>query len=437
MLASAVLLFNPTWLQARSVDLIVTASDVPDPARAGNYLTNIITVTNLSSQIAAAVVVTETLDPTLSFVSASGGGTYTNGTVQWPVGTLNPGTGARLTAVFLPMFAGSASNRVVVTTSDIDTNSANDTASATTTIADYPTIAVSDVNLVEGDSTTNAYFTVTLSARSDSTLSARFRTVTVNAQSPPPATPDVDYHATNGIVSFAPGITNVTVSIPVFGDNNYEYDEKFLLYLERNSGAAIIDDTGWCTIVDDDLPQILVTNPKVLEGNSGSTTVNVQVTLSNPIDRPLEGDFSTANGTATGSSDFQSTGNYIFFDVGMTNLIVPVTVFGDTVRESNEVFYVNVSFWSVGGAQSTCTIVDDDIYFPARNPARTNGGFQIQLNGAPGNTYVLQSTTNFVQWTPIATNTIPANGSVTFVDNGALGRRFYRGQLVWPPPGSP
>jgi hypothetical protein len=59
--------------------------------------------------------------------------------------------------------------------------------------------------------------------------------------------------------------------------------------------------------------------------------------------------------------------------------------------------------------------------------AKTN--FQMQLPGVAGATYVLQVSTNLVQWSPLRTNSA-ANGLVTFVETNALRfpRRFYRVQ---------
>jgi hypothetical protein len=55
------------------------------------------------------------------------------------------------------------------------------------------------------------------------------------------------------------------------------------------------------------------------------------------------------------------------------------------------------------------------------------GAFQLGFLGLAGNTYVLQATTNFVNWTPIATNPATTN-AFYFSDPGATNfpLRFYR-----------
>jgi hypothetical protein len=62
-------------------------------------------------------------------------------------------------------------------------------------------------------------------------------------------------------------------------------------------------------------------------------------------------------------------------------------------------------------------------------PSRTgNGQFQFELTGPSGSNYVIQASTNLINWVPIATAVIPASGVITIVDPYAtnFSRRFYR-----------
>lgn len=56
------------------------------------------------------------------------------------------------------------------------------------------------------------------------------------------------------------------------------------------------------------------------------------------------------------------------------------------------------------------------------------GLFWVTLNGQAGSTYVLQASENLVSWSPIATNTAPANGIIQFSDADApsYSQRYYR-----------
>ncbi len=58
----------------------------------------------------------------------------------------------------------------------------------------------------------------------------------------------------------------------------------------------------------------------------------------------------------------------------------------------------------------------------------TSGGFTFHLAGLPTTTYIIQTSTNFDFWIPIATNTLPANGQTQITDPTAstFSRRYYR-----------
>jgi hypothetical protein len=55
------------------------------------------------------------------------------------------------------------------------------------------------------------------------------------------------------------------------------------------------------------------------------------------------------------------------------------------------------------------------------------GSFSFRLNGSPLATYVIQATSDLANWNSIATNTMPLNGVITFVDpQPGFARRYYR-----------
>ena len=101
------------------------------------------------------------------------------------------------------------------------------------------------------------------------------------------------------------------------------------------------------------------------EGNSGTTAFTFTVSLSDtPID-PVTVVYSTANGTALAGSDYVPiAGTTLTFPVGVSALSVTVPVLGDTVREANETFYVNLANPSANAliidGQGLGTIVNDD-----------------------------------------------------------------------------
>ena len=77
-------------------------------------------------------------------------------------------------------------------------------------------------------------------------------------------------------------------------------------------------------------------------------------------------------------------------------------------------------------AASAVFIVGTPIFFTSEN-FLANGTFQLGFSGVPNNSYVLQASTNLVDWTSLSTNTATTN-PFNFVDPGATNfpYRFYR-----------
>ena len=77
--------------QDAKVDVQIQKSDAPDPIYPGQNLTYTITVRNNTPEVVAnGIVVTDTLDPNVTFVSASDGGTNNGGLVSWLPFALEP-----------------------------------------------------------------------------------------------------------------------------------------------------------------------------------------------------------------------------------------------------------------------------------------------------------------------------------------------------------
>ncbi|MFO7870728.1 MAG: Calx-beta domain-containing protein, partial [Kiritimatiellia bacterium] len=141
---------------------------------------------------------------------------------------------------------------------------------------DPPTLSIGDTTVTEGDAgTTNAAFTVTLSAASGLDVSVDF------ASSNGTALAEGDYASTNGALTIGAGQTNGTITVVVNGDTEDEYDsENFYVNLSNPGNATITDGQAEGTITDDDLPGLGIGDASVVEGDSGTTNAVFTVTLS-------------------------------------------------------------------------------------------------------------------------------------------------------------
>ena len=110
-------------------------------------------------------------------------------------------------------------------------------------------------------------------------------------------------------------------------------------------------------------PSISVGNVLVVEGNSGTTQATFVVALSGPTSQSVSFSFATSNGTATAGSDYIATSGALTFAPGEVEKPVVVLVNGDTVDESQETFFLdisNVQNATVNSSRGTGFINDDD-----------------------------------------------------------------------------
>jgi hypothetical protein len=220
-------------------------------------------------------------------------------------------------------------------------------------------LSINDVLVTEGDSGTHAAtFTVTLSPASTQTVSVSWATGNGTAVA------GSDYTAAAGTLSFPPGATSRTLSVAVTGDKTSEANETFSVSLSNATGATLTDAIGQATIVDDDpFPSLSIQDKSGKEGNSGTTTLLFTVKLSAASGQPVSVAYATADGTAMAASDYVAASGVLTFPPGTTSRTIPITVISDTVKESNETFFVDLrspSKATIARRRGQGTISNDD-----------------------------------------------------------------------------
>jgi hypothetical protein len=228
-------------------------------------------------------------------------------------------------------------------------------------VDDEPDIRVSGGGtVVEGNSgTKNITFNVTLSAAYDLPVTVTYATADGTA------TAGSDYQATSGTLTFAPGETSKTITVLVKGDRIAEPSESFLVNLSGSNYASITQGQATCTILDDE-PRISISDVIKAEGKKGQTTqFTFTVTLSAAYDQQVTVSFRTANGTATTSdNDYVAKTGTITFKPGETSKTITIVINGDSKKESDETFYLEL-FANSGNSvftknRGTGTILNDD-----------------------------------------------------------------------------
>jgi hypothetical protein len=119
-----------------------------------------------------------------------------------------------------------------------------------------PVLSITSASVVEGNtgSTTEALFTINLSAATGRAISGNYATsnfsafggATCNNQG-------IDYETTSGMFSFNPGTTTFTIPVKICGDTSAEANESFRVVLSNASGATLLVSQGVGTIINDDV----------------------------------------------------------------------------------------------------------------------------------------------------------------------------------------
>jgi subtilisin family serine protease/disulfide oxidoreductase YuzD/DNA-binding cell septation regulator SpoVG/subtilisin-like proprotein convertase family protein len=220
-----------------------------------------------------------------------------------------------------------------------------------------PLVTVNDPTVVEGSNgTRNLVYTVRLANQSDFATTVNYTTGTGTA------TAGTDYTPVSGTLSFAPGVTALSVVVPVFGDADLEPSETIPLQLTSATRAVLLDSLGVGTILTDD-QSLAVGDVTVAETNSGTFATTFTVSLSSAVPFEVRVNYATANNTAVSGSDYVATTGTLVFAPGETSKTVTVLGIGETRNEQAETFNLNLSAAvnaTVADTQGRATITDDD-----------------------------------------------------------------------------
>ena len=226
------------------------------------------------------------------------------------------------------------------------------------------TLSINDVSVNESAGT--ATFTVTLSQASASPITVDVATANGSAA----AGSDYQSALITGL-TFEPGVTSMTVTVPIINDLISESTETYSVNLSNAVGATILDGLGVGTIIDDDVTPSLVSvsDASATETNPGprnqvrTTDMIFTIRLSAATNSSVTVQYATANGTAIAGSDYTALTGSVTFNPGETSKTVIVKILGDTLVEGSETLLLNltaVSGAAIADGQGLGTIIDND-----------------------------------------------------------------------------
>jgi hypothetical protein len=231
---------------------------------------------------------------------------------------------------------------------------------------DNAVISISAPSQLEGNAGNSAMpFVLSLSAPVQGGLSLSASTADSTA-----TTADLDYVARTGTVSFLTTAPQ-NFDVQIVGDTEVEPDQNFRVNLSTivlppgTPAAAVTLAAGFATgtIRNDDSTAISISAASILEGNSGSTDLVFNLTLSQPSKDPVTASFTAASGTAIVGTDFLATAGTVSFASNTTTQTVRVSVLGDLRLENDEdltVILSNPVGATLAIASATGSIRNDD-----------------------------------------------------------------------------
>ncbi|MGL5195485.1 MAG: Calx-beta domain-containing protein, partial [Chroococcales cyanobacterium] len=182
------------------------------------------------------------------------------------------------------------------------------------------------------------------------------------------ATAPEDFDDTPIVVTFPPGETTQTITIPIVNDNIIEPDETIALTLVDPTGGATLGDpnTATFTIVDNDVA-LRFTRPDFSAIEDGTPIAPVQVERIGFTNIPTGVTIGLSDGTATAPFDYDPTPITVEFAPEETLQTVDIPIVDDDIVEPDET--INLTLLNPTGeatlaepSTAVFTIIDNDVF---------------------------------------------------------------------------
>ncbi len=200
-----------------------------------------------------------------------------------------------------------------------------------------PAVSVGSASANEAEGTLS--FPVTLSA-------AAGAPVTVQLHTEPGSALEVDdYLPVDGQWTLPIGSTSIAVVVPSVDNAVHEATEMLTLRLSAASGALLGQQSAGGTIADDDpQPSLSIGDATILEGSDGSSTLELELSLTGQTALPVSARLETRDCSAHLGEDYLgAAAEQIEFAPGESSKSVKYSVIGDLAFEGDELFLATLS----------------------------------------------------------------------------------------------
>ena len=346
--------FSGNDFGARAGNSFLTGVVINDRVSANNFY-------NIGEGLSGVSIVVKSGTTTVASTTSNAAGGYQ---VQVPAGTYQVTfSAAGWASPITKTFTISAQNVKV------DANTRTDFALQ----PPMPSVSFSTGSFTFSETGGTQAITVRLSNAYNSTVTVRYATSNGSAAS------GSDYTATSGTLTFAPGETSKTFSIPIINDVLVEPSETIQLTLSAPVSATLgTQRTATVSITDNDVPTVSFSQASK-SASEATTSASFTVTLSSASTKSVTVKYALANGgTATSGADFTLPAGTLTFAPGEVSKTIAFTIANDTQDENDETLKIGLSTPSnatLGSVSvATYTIVDNDASPAARFDFRTATG---------------------------------------------------------------
>jgi len=305
--------------------LKLTIAAAPNPATAGQPLTYTLTVTNLGPVVATGVVVGDTLPGNATFGTATttqGGTTLSGATLTAAIGTLGVGGVATVTITVTPTQAGPLADQAVVSADQPESVPGDEAAGVQVPVGLAGTLQFGAPTFAGPENAGVATITVTRINGSGGTVTVHYATADGTAAA------GVNYLATAGDLTFGPGVTSQTFTVPVIDDHRLDGDHTVNLTLSAPANGAVLGGQAGAslTVGESDRPGAFQVAAAAVRVNEHGGLATITVDRVGGSDVPATVSFATAPYGAVAGLDYLATSGTLAFNVGETSKTFAIPV---------------------------------------------------------------------------------------------------------------
>ena len=249
----------------------------------------------------------------------------------------------------------------VVLSSPVNATISSTDNTSTITISDddqAPTISLAQSTYTQAENGGQVNLVVSLSGPSNLGTSVAYQTNDGTAVA------GQDYTAASGTINIPPGNSTDNITISLTDDTDIEIGETFSIVLSNPDNATLgTTTTSQVTITDDESdPTITIVDNSSVEA---TTTANMVLQLSNPSAKTITVEYTIADATATGGSDYTAVAGVQTINIAPNTQTknIPISILTDSISEDNETITVTLTSAinaTIARAAGTLTIQDDD-----------------------------------------------------------------------------